>query len=214
MAVSNDEFHKEIDLIQSCISRMAQNSFMIKGWGFTLIAALIALTADKIDWMIISLIGVFVLVCFWSLDAFFLKTEKLYRFKYEWIIQEREKGNRDFLYNLNPYLTKTWLNELIWVKSEDYQAYQKEDSYKLKSKKLKKLRQIDNRIRKKISHTEYLEKAKAKYKNQDYQLQPIPRINPTIILVMFSKPYTLLLFYGSPMIIGIAVIILCILNVI
>lgn len=26
-----EEIHKEIDLIQSCISRMAQNSFMVKG---------------------------------------------------------------------------------------------------------------------------------------------------------------------------------------
>ena len=26
------ERHKEIDLIQSCINRMAQNSFQVKGW--------------------------------------------------------------------------------------------------------------------------------------------------------------------------------------
>ena len=30
--ISIEEIHKEIDLIQSCITRMAQNSFMIKGW--------------------------------------------------------------------------------------------------------------------------------------------------------------------------------------
>ena len=34
---------KEIDLVQGCISRMAQNSFVIKGWTITLIAvALVA----------------------------------------------------------------------------------------------------------------------------------------------------------------------------
>ena len=27
-----EEIHKEIDLIQACITRMAQNSFKIKGW--------------------------------------------------------------------------------------------------------------------------------------------------------------------------------------
>ena len=26
------ELHKEIDLIQSCINRMAGNSFLLKGW--------------------------------------------------------------------------------------------------------------------------------------------------------------------------------------
>ena len=27
--------HKELDLIQDCISRMARNSFMLKGWSVT-----------------------------------------------------------------------------------------------------------------------------------------------------------------------------------
>ena len=39
--VSTVEFHKEIDLIQACISRMAQNSFMIKGRAYMIIAALL-----------------------------------------------------------------------------------------------------------------------------------------------------------------------------
>ncbi len=29
--ISIEEIHKEIDLIQACITRMAQNSFVIKG---------------------------------------------------------------------------------------------------------------------------------------------------------------------------------------
>ena len=34
---------KEIDLIQGCISRMAQNSFIIKGWAITLVAVALPL---------------------------------------------------------------------------------------------------------------------------------------------------------------------------
>ena len=30
--IDNEIIHKEIDLIQSCISRMANNSFLLKGW--------------------------------------------------------------------------------------------------------------------------------------------------------------------------------------
>ena len=30
--LSTEIIHKEIDLIQSCISRMANNSFLLKGW--------------------------------------------------------------------------------------------------------------------------------------------------------------------------------------
>jgi len=140
-----EEFHKEIDLIQACISRMAQNSFMIKGWAFMLIAAFAALTVEKIDLYVLSAVGIFIFLVFWCLDAFFLKMEKLYRFKYEWVIAERPEGNREYLYDLNPYNKKTWMA----------------------GKKA-----------------------------------------PSVISVMFSKPCTLLMFYGSPILIGVAVIIL------
>ena len=33
---SNEELFKEIDLIQSCIERMARNSFYVKGWALTI----------------------------------------------------------------------------------------------------------------------------------------------------------------------------------
>ena len=43
------EIHKEIDLIQSCITRMAQNSFMVKGWFVSLYAVVLALLPEKIN---------------------------------------------------------------------------------------------------------------------------------------------------------------------
>jgi len=144
--VSIEEFHKEIDLIQVCISRMAQNSFMIKGWAYTLVAAFIALTLERQNLYFICAVGIFILLVFWCLDALFLKIEKLYRFKYEWVIEERPKGNREYLYDLDPY-----------------------------------------------------------QKNEKAL---------TVISVMFSKPHTLLMFYGSPILIGVAAIILRAANII
>ena len=158
--VSTDEFHKEIDLIQACIIRMAQNSFMIKGWAFGIVAALVALAAEKLEPCILSAIGIFILLIFWYLDAFFLTQEKLYRFKYEWVIEERPKGNREFLYNLNPYNKEMW-----------------------------------NHV--KNSKTDIIKKRK----------------KPSVISVMFSRPYTLLIFYGSTMFIGVVVIIISVLKV-
>ena len=38
--------HKEIDLIQACIARMASNSFLLKGWAISIVAVVLAL-ADK-----------------------------------------------------------------------------------------------------------------------------------------------------------------------
>lgn len=93
---------KEIDLMQNCIDRMAKNSFMLKGWSISLIAVVLALTADKMNALFL-LCSVFIpILCFWYLDAFFLRTEKMYRKMYEWVLEERKKDNFEFRYDLNP----------------------------------------------------------------------------------------------------------------
>ena len=107
--VSNEELHKEIELIQSCITRMASNSFMLKGWLLTLIVAFIALLPENITRFYICLVILLIDLAFWYLDSFYLKQEKLYRWKYEWVITKRLEGNRDFMYNLDPYEKGMWL---------------------------------------------------------------------------------------------------------
>ncbi len=101
--MEKDILHKEIDLIQGVITRMANNSFLLKGWIVSLIAVLLALTKDTIVatqllyFCVILLIPVFV---FWYLDAFFLHKERCYIKLYEWVISNRQTSN-DFLYDLN-----------------------------------------------------------------------------------------------------------------
>lgn len=97
-----DNLHKEIDLIQNCIDRMAKNSFMLKGWTISLIAVVLALTADRLNPLFLFC-SIFVpVLCFWYLDAFFLRTEKMYRKMYEWVLKERKEGRTDFQYDLEP----------------------------------------------------------------------------------------------------------------
>lgn len=102
--------HKEIDLIQSCIKRMANNSFLLKGWYITLITVVLTVLLEK--QFKSEFIGLFIFAItsvFWSLDGFFLKTETLYHWKYNWIIKERLKDNQDNLYDLNPYNKSMWI---------------------------------------------------------------------------------------------------------
>lgn len=99
---------KEIDLIQNCITRMSQNSFNIKGWLIALLLATIALLPETINIIALCFIIVAITFIFWCLDAFFLKIETLYRWKYNWVITKRIKSN-DFYYNLNPHNKKMWL---------------------------------------------------------------------------------------------------------
>lgn len=101
---------KEIDLIQSCINRMAQNSFIVKGWIISLITVVFALLPETFNIKILSVVGIIISICFWYLDGFFLKMEKLYRWKYEWVIKKRLSSN-EYYYDLNPYNKKMWLKK-------------------------------------------------------------------------------------------------------
>ncbi len=95
--------HKEIDLIQGVVTRMANNSFLLKGWLITLIAVMLALSKDTIlihDITYLGIIMCFPVFVFWYLDAFFLHKEKCYRKLYEWVIQNRENTD-EYLYSLN-----------------------------------------------------------------------------------------------------------------
>jgi hypothetical protein len=95
--------HKEIDLIQGIIGRMANNSFLLKGWLVSLVVVVLALTKDTIvvaESSYFTLLLLLPVIVFWYLDAFFLHKERCYRKLYEWVIANRNTTD-EFLYNLN-----------------------------------------------------------------------------------------------------------------
>lgn len=95
--------HKELDLIQDCISRMARNSFMLKGWSVTVMVITWAIIGTESCGYLSLLLLLIPTIMFWGLDAFFLLTEKRYRMLYNWVLSERlEKKNYAYLYDLNP----------------------------------------------------------------------------------------------------------------
>ena len=121
-----ENLHKELELIQAVINRMANNSFLIKGWTMTLMSALIALGKDSIlgnlngIYYLIMMIGV--LVPFWWLDAYYLKQERIFRKIYERAIADPDSKNRN-RYDLNPRemakevksVVKTmWVEAISW----------------------------------------------------------------------------------------------------
>lgn len=101
--MDKETLHKEIDLIQGVITRMANNSFLLKGWLISLIAVVLALSKDS--WLSscpasLCLILCFPVLIFWYLDGFFLHREKCYRKLYEWVIKNRPTSN-EYLYSLD-----------------------------------------------------------------------------------------------------------------
>lgn len=105
------EFHKEIDLIQANINRMSDKSFKCKSWLLAIIAAVIAIIPEKVDTFLIATAIALFDVCFWWLDSYYIKLERLYRRKYEWVIEKRKNGVRDLMYDLNPYNENMWINK-------------------------------------------------------------------------------------------------------
>ena len=112
---------------------------MIKEWAISIVSVLIGLSVERLELCVLCLLCIGIMLIFWVLNAFFLKMEKCYRFKYECIISERQKNNCEYLYDLNPYKKET--------------------------------RKYD-------------------------------RKTPSVVSVMFSKPCTLLLFYGFPIVVA------------
>ena len=88
--MSNDDFKeselKHIEMIESVIVRMGQNSFAIKGWTMTLIVAICGLSAvgSEKNFAIFAIIPIIV---FWFLDSFYLQRERKYRELYNRAIQ-------------------------------------------------------------------------------------------------------------------------------
>ena len=78
-----DQKIAHLQMLQAVIDRMANNSFHIKGWSVTLVAAFLALAAvDDINVMFVYL-AYFPAFMFWSLDAYFLHQESLFRKLYD-----------------------------------------------------------------------------------------------------------------------------------
>jgi hypothetical protein len=74
----SDDQRKHLDMLQAVISRLAGNSFSIKGWAVALVAVLGGFAAKDADSRFVLALWL-PAVCFWGLDAFYLRQERLFR---------------------------------------------------------------------------------------------------------------------------------------
>lgn len=84
-----DKKIKHLEMIQGVISRMANNSFMLKGWAVTLVAGIFVLAGKDTD-KLYFLVAYIPVIVFWALDAYYLWQERLYRGLYEKVRLEDE----------------------------------------------------------------------------------------------------------------------------
>lgn len=96
---------KHLEIIQGIITRMAQNSFMIKGWTLSLIIATYAFISSNILYITLVLCTI---ILFSSLDAYYLYLEKEYRSLYD-IVRLKDEEQIDFCVRID--YEKGWVKK-------------------------------------------------------------------------------------------------------
>ncbi|ANB09203.1 hypothetical protein SAM40697_5247 [Streptomyces ambofaciens] len=71
-----------LELIQTIVARMGNNSFLIKGWSLTISGALLAFAVGNDD-ASVAVVSFVPIVAFWFLDGYFLYQERLFRRLYD-----------------------------------------------------------------------------------------------------------------------------------
>ncbi len=106
--------HQHLTFIQDIVSRLANNSFLVKGWSVTLVAALFAFAAgegvdDRLVWL-----ATVPILAFWQLDGYFIWQERLFRELYGAVAKKTE-AEIDFSMNILPYQggRNTWNNSVF-----------------------------------------------------------------------------------------------------
>jgi len=101
---------KHLEFIQTIINRMAGNSFLIKGWAITLVAALFALSSKDANknYILISFLPV---IIFWILDAYFLSRERAFRCLYD-KVRNLDENKVDFSLDISQF--KERKNNWFW----------------------------------------------------------------------------------------------------
>ena len=81
-------------MIQGVVTRLGQNSFLLKGWSVLLVSALLALGAASSEQLVL-LVAFLPVVAFWGLDGYFLWQERLFRALYDHV-RKQEQENIDY----------------------------------------------------------------------------------------------------------------------
>ena len=96
----NEKKIKHLEMIQGVITRMASNSFMLKGWAVTLVAAVFALAA-KDSKSLFFLIAYIPIIFFWGLDSYYFKLERQYRNLFD-DVRGKSESTVDFAMKILP----------------------------------------------------------------------------------------------------------------
>ena len=76
--MESEQRKEHLLMIQGVIARMGQNSFALKGWSVTLVAAIFVLSSSGAKEQH-ACIATLPAIAFWMLDAYYVRQERLFR---------------------------------------------------------------------------------------------------------------------------------------
>ena len=102
---------EHLKFIQNVITRMAGNSFLIKGWCIALITA-VYLFSVKYKLELVSLLPLLIILPLWILDGYFLWQERLYRGLYDMVRKRDKESGTDFSMNASS-VNQKWMHAIF-----------------------------------------------------------------------------------------------------
>lgn len=77
----SDDTLKHLEFIQAVVGRLGNNGFLMKGWAITVTGLFFGFAVESNDWRL-AVVSVIPIVAFWGIDAYFLRSERLFRTLY------------------------------------------------------------------------------------------------------------------------------------
>lgn len=81
-SVDQADHHKHMEFVQAVITRLANNSFLLKGWALTLVSALLGFAISQAQ-VALALAAFIPSIIFWLLDTYYLRQERAFRTIYK-----------------------------------------------------------------------------------------------------------------------------------
>lgn len=110
-----EDIAKHLEFVLDVIERMARNSFLLKGWSITLVAAVFLLAIRGAQPALAMIAGLPLAITFWGLDAYYLRQERMYRALYNHVRKATPDPMDRFNLDARPFKLSvdSWIKSLI-----------------------------------------------------------------------------------------------------
>lgn len=114
VATDQDDLPKHLELILNVVERHARNSFVLKGWSVTLVAAVFLLAVRGVEPALAMAAGLLPSLTFWALDAYYLRQERMFRALYNQIRKAEPNPAERFSLDARPFASQVpgWFRTL------------------------------------------------------------------------------------------------------